>query len=64
MLKLYDVITKYSILMFLISGILIFLLDLRELKTKKLKREIKMAKIVGFSLIAIGVLFFVVKLFI
>ncbi|WP_045165162.1 CLC_0170 family protein [Caldicellulosiruptor naganoensis] len=64
MVKLSDIITKYSILMFLLSGILIFMFDIRELKSKNLKREIKLARITASVLIVIGIFFYIVKLFI
>lgn len=63
MISLSDIITKYSILMFFLSGILIFLLDIRELKSKNLKREVKLAKITGSALIVLGIVFYIVKLF-
>ncbi|WPX08096.1 CLC_0170 family protein [Anaerocellum danielii] len=64
MIKLSDIITKYSILMFLLSGILIFLLDVRELKSKNLQREMELAKITGILLVCIGVFMYIIKLFI
>ncbi|BCS80641.1 CLC_0170 family protein [Anaerocellum diazotrophicum] len=64
MIKLSDIITKYSILMFVLSGILILLLDLKELKSKNLQREIKLAKITAVILITIGILMFIVRVFI
>jgi|GEM_PF-1577863 len=63
MISLSDIITKYSILMFFLSGILIFLLDIRELKSKNLKREIDLAKITGSVLIVLGIIFYIVKIF-
>jgi len=64
MIKLSDIITKYSILMFLLSGILIFLLDVKELKSKNLQREMRLAKITGILLVCIGVFMYIIKLFI
>ncbi|AEM74194.1 CLC_0170 family protein [Caldicellulosiruptor acetigenus] len=64
MIRLSDIITKYSILMFLLSGILIFLLDVKELKSKNLQREIRLAKITGILLVCIGVFMCIIKLFI
>ncbi len=63
MISLSDIITKYSILMFFLSGILIFLLDIRELKSKNLKRETNLAKITGSVLIVLGIIFYIVKIF-
>ncbi|AEN71912.1 hypothetical protein Csac_3016 [Caldicellulosiruptor saccharolyticus DSM 8903] len=63
MISLSDIITKYSILMFFLSGILIFLLDIRELKSKNLKREANLAKITGSVLIVLGIIFYIVKIF-
>jgi|UPI0002D8F3CD uncharacterized protein len=64
MIKLSDIITKYSILMFVLSGILIFVLDLKELKSKNLQREVKLAKTTAVILITIGILMFIVRVFI
>ncbi|ADQ45626.1 hypothetical protein Calkro_0735 [Caldicellulosiruptor kronotskyensis 2002] len=64
MIKLSDIITKYSILMFVLSGILILVLDLKELKSKNLQREVKLAKTTAVILIAIGVLMFIIRVFI
>lgn len=64
MIRLLDIITKYSILMFLLSGILIFLLDVKELKSKNLQREMRLAKITGILLVCIGVFMYIIKLFI
>lgn len=64
MIKLSDIITKYSILMFVLSGILILVLDLKELKSKNLQREIKLAKITAAILITIGILMFIIRVFI
>ncbi|ADQ40271.1 hypothetical protein Calkr_0746 [Caldicellulosiruptor acetigenus I77R1B] len=64
MIRLSDIITKYSILMFLLSGILIFLLDVKELKSKNLQREMRLAKITGILLVCIGVFMYIIKLFI
>lgn len=64
MIKLSDIITKYSILMFILSGILIFLLDVKELKSKNLQREMRLAKITGILLVCIGVFMYIIKLFI
>ncbi|ADL43044.1 hypothetical protein COB47_1767 [Caldicellulosiruptor obsidiansis OB47] len=64
MIKLSDIITKYSILMFILSGILIFLLDIKELKSKNLRREMRLAKITGIFLVCVGILMCIVKLFI
>ena len=64
MIKLSDIITKYSILMFILSGILIFLLDVKELKFKNLQREMRLAKITGIFLVCVGILMCIVKLFI
>jgi phosphoglycerol transferase MdoB-like AlkP superfamily enzyme len=64
MIRLSDIITKYSILMFLLSGILIFLLDVKELKSKNLQREIRLARITGILLVCIGVFMYIIKLFI
>ncbi|WAM36971.1 CLC_0170 family protein [Caldicellulosiruptor acetigenus] len=64
MIRLSDIITKYSILMFLLSGILIFLLDVKELKSKNLQREMRLARITGILLVCIGVFMYIIKLFI
>ena len=50
--------------MFLLSGILIFLLDVKELKSKNLQREMRLAKITGILLVCIGVFMYIIKLFI
>lgn len=44
MIKLSDIITKYSILMFVLSGILILVLDLKELKSKIYKEKSSLLK--------------------
>lgn len=64
MINLSDIVTKYSILMFFLSSSLIFLLDVKELKSKNLKREIKLAKITATALVIIGIIFYITKVFI